>query len=60
MQLSRHFGTGEAEWSEFRSTTARGLAWLASKPDLNIFRGKKPSLFAPFAIGYFFRNRLFL
>ena len=25
MQLSRLFKTGEAEWSEFRLTTARGL-----------------------------------
>ena len=28
MQLSRLFETGEAEWSEFRLTTARGLAKL--------------------------------
>ena len=26
MELSRLFATGEAEWSEFRLTTARGLA----------------------------------
>ena len=29
MELSRLFETGEAEWSEFRLTTARGLAQLS-------------------------------
>ena len=56
MQLSRLFETGEAKWSEFRLTTARGLAMLGlgrrgfcrgkapSKTDLNVFfavRGEK-------------------
>ena len=30
MELSRLFVTGEVEWSEFRLTTARGLAQLGS------------------------------
>ena len=40
MQLSRRFETGEAEWSEFRLTTARGLTEFG----LGSFcRGKAPS-----------------
>ena len=40
MQLSRCFETGEAEWSEFRLTTARSLTEFG----LGSFcRGKAPS-----------------
>ena len=37
MELSRLFATGEAEWSEFRLTTARGLTRFGSR----VFEGAK-------------------
>ena len=58
MELSRLFVTGEAEWSEFRLTTAQDLAKLGlwcfcrgkapSKTDFNLFfaiRGEKSEAF---------------